>query len=74
MDLSQPETIDAFAEKFIATGRLLHLLINNVGIMWVPLQRNSRRIESQLAINYLGKYQLVAMLWPALKKQMAQSY
>jgi len=68
MDLSKPESIDAFAEKFLNTGRPLHLLINNAGIMWVPLQRDSRGIESQLATNYLGQYQLVAKLWPSLKK------
>jgi NAD(P)-dependent dehydrogenase (short-subunit alcohol dehydrogenase family) len=68
MDLSQPDTIDAFAENFLASGRPLHLLINNAGIMWVPLQRDSRGFESQLATNYLGQYQLVARLWPALKK------
>ncbi|ACU03955.1 SDR family NAD(P)-dependent oxidoreductase [Pedobacter heparinus] len=67
MDLSKPETIDTFAEKFLASGRPLHLLINNAGIMWVPLQRDSRGIESQLATNYLGQFQLVARLWPALK-------
>ncbi|WP_316776728.1 SDR family NAD(P)-dependent oxidoreductase [Pedobacter antarcticus] len=67
LDLTQPDTIDSFAEKFLASGRPLHLLINNAGIMWVPLQRDSRGIESQLATNYLGQYQLVARLWPALK-------
>lgn len=67
MDLTEPDTIDAFAEKFLASGRPLHLLINNAGIMWVPLQRDNRGIESQLATNYLGQYQLVARLWPALK-------
>jgi NAD(P)-dependent dehydrogenase (short-subunit alcohol dehydrogenase family) len=68
MDLSKPDTIDAFAENFLASGRPLHLLINNAGMTWVPLQRDSRGIESQLATNYLGQYQLVARLWPALKK------
>jgi NAD(P)-dependent dehydrogenase (short-subunit alcohol dehydrogenase family) len=68
MDLFQPETIDAFAERFLASGRPLHLLINNAGIMWVPLQRDSRGFESQLVTNYLGQFQLVARLWPALKK------
>lgn len=68
MDLNIPGTIDAFAERFLASGRPLHLLINNAGIMWVPLQRDSRGIESQLATNYLGQYQLVARLWPALKE------
>lgn len=68
MDLARPETIDAFADKFLASNRPLHLLINNAGIMWVPLQRDSRGIESQLATNYLGQYHLVCRLWPALKE------
>lgn len=68
MDLAKSDTIDAFAERFLSSGRPLHLLINNAGIMWVPLQRDSRGIESQLATNYLGQYHLVSRLWPALKK------
>ncbi|MBH2004848.1 MAG: SDR family NAD(P)-dependent oxidoreductase [Sphingobacteriia bacterium] len=68
MDLIDPGSIDAFAEKFLASGRPLHLLINNAGIMWVPLRRNSRGIESQLATNYLAQFQLTARLWTALKE------
>lgn len=68
MDLMKPNSIDAFAEKFLSSDRPLHLLINNAGIMWVPLRRDSRGIESQLATNYLAQFHLTAMLWPALKK------
>ncbi|MGX5688312.1 SDR family NAD(P)-dependent oxidoreductase [Arcticibacter tournemirensis] len=68
MDLMDPGSIDAFAEKFLASGRPLHLLINNAGIMWVPLRRDSRGIESQLATNYLAQFQLTARLWPALRE------
>lgn len=68
MDLINPDSIDAFAEKFLASGRTLHLLIHNAGIMWVPLRRDSRGIESQLATNYLAQFQLTARLWPALTK------
>jgi len=68
MDLMLPASIDAFAEGFLASGRSLDLLINNAGIMWVPLRRDSRGIESQLATNYLAQFQLTAKLWPALKK------
>ncbi|MDJ1482239.1 SDR family NAD(P)-dependent oxidoreductase [Cytophagaceae bacterium YF14B1] len=68
MDLMNPDSIDAFAKKFIDSGRPLHLLINNAGIMWVPLRRDNRGIESQLATNYLAQFQLTARLWPALKK------
>jgi len=68
MDLMDPASIDAFAEKFLASARPLHLLINNAGIMWVPLRLDNRGIESQLATNYLAQFQLTARLWPALKK------
>ena len=68
LDLINPESIDLFAQKFLSSGSPLHLLINNAGIMWVPLRRDSRGIESQLATNYLAQFQLTARLWPALKK------
>ncbi len=68
MDLLNPDSINAFAEKFVASDRPLHLLINNAGIMWVPLRRDSRGIESQLAVNYLAQFQLTAKLWESLKK------
>lgn len=67
MDLINHHSIDAFVEKFLASGRPLHLLINNAGIMWVPLRRDSRGIESQLAVNYLAQFHLTAKLWTALK-------
>lgn len=35
--------------------------------MWVPLRRDSRGIESQLATNYLGQFHLTAALWESLK-------
>jgi len=68
MDLMDRNSIDAFAEKFLSSGRALHLLINNAGIMWVPLQRDTRGYESQLSTNYLGHFQLTAKLWSALLK------
>ncbi|WP_286883292.1 MULTISPECIES: SDR family NAD(P)-dependent oxidoreductase [Sphingobacterium] len=68
VDMIEPSSIDRFARKFILSGRPLHLLINNAGIMWVPLQRDQRGIESQLATNYLGQFHLTARLWPALKQ------
>lgn len=68
MDLMNPASIDAFANRFLDSGRPLHLLINNAGIMWVPLRRDNRGIESQLATNYLAQFQLTSRLWTALKK------
>jgi len=68
MDLMDPASIDAFAQRFLETNNPLHILINNAGIMWVPLQRDSRGYESQLSTNHLGHFQLTARLWPALKQ------
>ncbi|GGG61767.1 SDR family NAD(P)-dependent oxidoreductase [Hymenobacter glacieicola] len=68
MDLLNPDSVDAFAAAFLASGRPLHLLIHNAGIMFVPLRRNSRGVESQLATNYLAPFQLTARVWEALKK------
>jgi NAD(P)-dependent dehydrogenase (short-subunit alcohol dehydrogenase family) len=68
MDLMDPASIDAFAERFIASGRPLHLLINNAGIMWVPLNRDGRGNESHFSTNHLGHFQLTARLWECLKK------
>lgn len=68
MNLMEPASIDAFAEQFLASGRPLHLLINNAGIMWVPFRKDARGIESQLATNYLANFRLTARLWPALIK------
>jgi NAD(P)-dependent dehydrogenase (short-subunit alcohol dehydrogenase family) len=66
MDLTDPESVDAFAATFVQSKRPLHLLINNAGIMAAPLGRDARGYESQLATNHLGHFQLTARLWPAL--------
>lgn len=66
LDLMDPASIDAFAGSFLASGRPLHLLINNAGIMATPLARDARGYESQFATNHLGHFQLTARLWPAL--------
>lgn len=66
MDLADPASIDAFAERFLASKRPLHLLVNNAGIMAAPLARDARGFESQFATNHLGHFQLTARLFPAL--------
>lgn len=68
LDMMEPDSIEAFAEKFLASGRPLHFLFNNAGIMWAPLNRDSRGYESQFSTNHLGHFHLSAKLWPALKQ------
>lgn len=67
MDLMNPESIDSFAENFLSKYDTLHILVNNAGIMWVPLRRDKSGNESHLSTNHLGHFRLTAKLWPALK-------
>ena len=66
LDVADPTSIDAFAARTLAVGDPVHVLLNNAGIMAVPLSRDARGFESQLATNHLGHFQLTARLWPAL--------
>ncbi|MDE1147824.1 MAG: oxidoreductase [Azospirillaceae bacterium] len=68
MDLIDPVSIDAFAAGFLGSGRPLHLLVNNAGIMACPLTHDARGFEAQFATNHLGHFQLTARLWPALRQ------
>jgi NAD(P)-dependent dehydrogenase (short-subunit alcohol dehydrogenase family) len=68
LDLFEPASIDSFAARFLESGRPIHMLVNNAGIMATPLVRDARGFESQLATNHLGHFQLTARLWPALRK------
>jgi NAD(P)-dependent dehydrogenase (short-subunit alcohol dehydrogenase family) len=68
MDLLDPATIDAFAEKFLASGKPLHILVNSAAIMAAPLARDARGYETQFSTNHLGHFQLSTRLWPALQK------
>jgi len=66
IELSDPASVDAFAARFLASRRPLHILVNNAGIMAVAFAKNPRGFELQLATNHLGHFQLTARLWPAL--------
>jgi len=68
VDLMDPISIDAFATGFVGSGRPVHILVNNAGIMANPLTRDARGYESQFATNHLGHFQLTAGLWPALRR------
>jgi NAD(P)-dependent dehydrogenase (short-subunit alcohol dehydrogenase family) len=68
LDLIDPVSIDAFANRFVGSGQPLHILVNNAGIMANPLTRDARGYESQFSTNHLGHFQLTARLWPALRR------
>ena len=67
LDVSEPGSIRAFARELSRRGDRLELLINNAGIVAVPLSRNSAGHELQLATNYLGAFALTGLLLPLFR-------
>jgi NAD(P)-dependent dehydrogenase (short-subunit alcohol dehydrogenase family) len=67
LDLSDPASIDAFAEAVSERWEAIDILINNAAVMASPLTRDARGYEGQFATNHLGHFQLTARLWPLLK-------
>ncbi|HEY2673985.1 MAG TPA: SDR family NAD(P)-dependent oxidoreductase [Rugosimonospora sp.] len=67
LDLLDPTSIDAFAARYLDSGRPLHILINNAGIGSRELVRDARGYESVFATNHLGHFQLTLGLLPALR-------
>ena len=68
MDLINPKSVEAFADRFLASGRGLDILVNSAGIMALPnLTRDDRGYEYHFATNHLGHFQLTTRLLPALR-------
>ncbi|MEP9362064.1 SDR family NAD(P)-dependent oxidoreductase [Nocardioides sp. CN2-186] len=66
LDLADQDSVRAFAERFLETGRHLDVVIDSAGIMAIPETRTPAGWELQLATNHLGHFALVNRLWPAL--------
>ncbi|MFI0776680.1 SDR family NAD(P)-dependent oxidoreductase [Streptomyces sp. NPDC021212] len=66
LDLGDLESVRAFADRFLATGRTLDILINGAGVMACPETRVGPGWEAHFAINHLGHFALVGRLRPAL--------
>lgn len=64
LDVSDLESIRAFAHDFERQVGTLDLLINNAGVLGIPLTRNRSGHELQLATNYLGAFALTGALLP----------
>jgi NAD(P)-dependent dehydrogenase (short-subunit alcohol dehydrogenase family) len=67
LDLTDPASVDAFAARWLATGRPLHALINNATMLFTPARRvDSRGNELSFSTSHLGHFQLTLALLPAL--------
>jgi NAD(P)-dependent dehydrogenase (short-subunit alcohol dehydrogenase family) len=67
LDLGDLESVRAFAERFLASGRTIDIMIDSAGIMACPETRVGPGWEAQFATNHLGHFALVNRLWPAIE-------
>jgi NAD(P)-dependent dehydrogenase (short-subunit alcohol dehydrogenase family) len=68
LDLTDPDSVDAFAERWIATGKSLDMLVNNAAVLFGPeLRLDTRGNELAFSTSHLGHFQLTLALIPALR-------
>jgi len=67
LDVSEPTSIQDFGRRFADLCDGLDILINNAGVVAVPLSRNSVGHEMHLATNYLGAFALTGVLLPLIR-------
>src|SRR4051812_43838305 len=69
LDLGDLKSVEAFAERFLASGRSVDIVIDNAAIMASPETRVGPGWEAQFATNHLGHFALVNRLWPAIDRR-----
>uniref|UniRef100_A0A671MZ78 Retinol dehydrogenase 12-like n=1 Tax=Sinocyclocheilus anshuiensis TaxID=1608454 RepID=A0A671MZ78_9TELE len=68
LDLSDTESIRAFAELINKEEKQVNILINNAGIMMCPYSKTADGFEMQFGVNHLGHFLLTYLLLDLLKK------
>jgi NAD(P)-dependent dehydrogenase (short-subunit alcohol dehydrogenase family) len=66
-DLASRTQVDRAADEYLASGRPLHLLVNNAGVVNLHRQVNAERLEETFAVNYLAMFQLTLRLFERLR-------
>lgn len=64
LDLSDLDSVAAFASSFASKHSRLDLLVNNAGVMVPPLGRTRQGFELQIGTNHLGHFALAGRLLP----------
>jgi NAD(P)-dependent dehydrogenase (short-subunit alcohol dehydrogenase family) len=67
LDLSDLESVEAFAEGIIADRAPVDVLINNAGIMMPPRSLTKQGFELQFGTNHLGHFALTGLLLDRLR-------
>lgn len=71
LDLNSLASVREFAAEFTRRYDALHVLVNNAGIMLVPLARTVDGFESTFGVNHLAHFLLTELLTPMLVRTPA---
>jgi retinol dehydrogenase-12 len=66
-DLSSQRQVRRLAGEFLATGRPLHVLLNNAGVVNLRREETEDGIETTFAVNHLGYFLLTRLLLDRLR-------
>ncbi|KAL4217144.1 short-chain alcohol dehydrogenase [Mactra antiquata] len=66
LDLESLDSVSNFVENFLSRNLPLHILINNAGVMFSPLEYTCDNLEKQMQVNYLSHFYLTQLLWNKL--------
>lgn len=67
-DLMNRTEVDRAADEYLASGRPLHLLVNNAGLVNLHREVNAEGLEQTFAVNYLSMFQLSLRLFGRVKE------
>jgi NAD(P)-dependent dehydrogenase (short-subunit alcohol dehydrogenase family) len=67
-DLSSQSEIRRLAADFLATGRPLHVLLNNAGVINLRREESGDGVETTFAVNHLAYFLLTGLLLERLKE------
>ncbi|KAH9940780.1 NAD(P)-binding protein [Epithele typhae] len=67
LDLSDLHSVKTAAEEFLSKEHELHILFNNAGVMWAPLDLLTKQgYDLQFGTNAIGHFAFTEFLMPAL--------
>ncbi len=67
-DFAIPREIDFAIRSYLASGRPLHVLVNNAGLVGLQRRENEVGHELTFAVNYLAMFRLTLGLLPRLRE------
>ncbi|HKE14943.1 MAG TPA: SDR family NAD(P)-dependent oxidoreductase [Kofleriaceae bacterium] len=67
LELGSLASVRAFARRFLDRHRVLHILVNNAGVMACPFGKTADGFEMQFGTNHIGHFLLTCLIAPALR-------